>query len=462
MTANILIVDDLDANIKLLEAKLASEYYVVHAATNGRQALKILGNYKIDVILLDIMMPGMDGFETCRRIKANPDTMYIPVVMLTALTEIEDRVKGLEAGADEFLTKPVNEVALFARVKSLMRMKNAIDQIEIRSKTNAEFGINSLVLDDNFIKNTVLIVDDDSVQARNISKVINKLTFQVKIFDCVLYSKGSTTLMTDIEAVVSEFRPDLIIISSHITSEDPLRICAALKSKPELKNSGFIMLAEDESKIVMKGLEIGINDYFVYPIDDNELMARTRSQLRRKKYQDQLNQDLTETLDSAVKDSLTNTFNRRYFDSHIKQLVDKSKETSKPLFLMMLDLDYFKDVNDTYGHQTGDYILKKFAEIMKDSVRVTDLIARYGGEEFIITVYDDINKSSVLEIANRIRTNLEKHNFVIPDINNHLRQTVSIGITDYRNSEDIDDFIKRSDEALYNAKQGGRNRIIML
>ena len=150
MTATVLVVDDLDANVKLLEAKLLSEYYTVVTATNGVNALKALSENKIDIVLLDVMMPEMDGFETCTRIKSNPDTTHIPVVMVTALSDIEDRVKGLEAGADEFLTKPINDTALFARVKSLTRMKTVIDELKLRNNTVSELGGKVLVPKQNF------------------------------------------------------------------------------------------------------------------------------------------------------------------------------------------------------------------------------------------------------------------------------------------------------------------------
>src|SRR6201747_3028379 len=123
MSARILVVDDVPANFKLLEARLSAEYFDVVTASNGAQALEICARAECDIILLDVMMPDMDGFEVCRRLKSNPATHYIPVVMVTALDSPSDRVRGLEAGADDFLTKPVNDLALFARVRSLVRLK---------------------------------------------------------------------------------------------------------------------------------------------------------------------------------------------------------------------------------------------------------------------------------------------------------------------------------------------------
>ena len=127
MSARVLVVDDILPNVKLLEAKLASEYYDVLTATNGMDALEKVASQSPDIVLLDVMMPGMDGFEVCARIKADPSTAHIPVVMVTALTDTADRIKGLEAGADDFLSKPLNDIALMSRVRSLVRLKMTVD-----------------------------------------------------------------------------------------------------------------------------------------------------------------------------------------------------------------------------------------------------------------------------------------------------------------------------------------------
>jgi two-component system cell cycle response regulator len=132
MSARILVVDDIETNRRLLEARLSAEYFEVVEAEDGEAALKAARDHAPDLILLDIMMPGMDGFETCRRLKADPTLRHIPVVMVTALDQRDDRIKGLEAGADEFLTKPVDDVALFARVRSLLRLKVVMDELRLR------------------------------------------------------------------------------------------------------------------------------------------------------------------------------------------------------------------------------------------------------------------------------------------------------------------------------------------
>lgn len=457
MSANILIVDDIETNIKLLEAKLLNEYYTVFKASSGKEALNILKKEKVDIVLLDVMMPEMDGFEVCKKIKSDPETTHIPVVMVTALSDVDDRVKGLEAGADEFLTKPINDNALFIRIKSLSRMKSLIDELKIRNSTNALLGGINVEIHDDFADKKILLINDDVVQAKNIKQMLLKITSNVKVI--------SNSEETD---TINEYKPDLIVISSTLENEDPLRVGAILRGKPEI--SGVILILqiyedengnENQMQLVMKGFELGINDYFVYPIDESELAARIKTQLRRKQYQDNLRNDLEQSVNLAAKDGLTGLFNRRYFDVHIKQMVEKGNKEGIKLYLLMCDIDNFKHVNDTYGHQAGDKVLITTSNILKNTFRVTDLIARFGGEEFTILL-NDINIDQAIYTAERVRVKIESMNFQIDEQEEPLKKTVSIGVTEYKKGESIEDFIERSDKAMYEAKTTGKNKVVKL
>ena len=167
MSGRVLVVDDVEANVKLLEAKLSSEYFEVLSAYDGRTALQIAGAELPDVILLDVMMPRMDGFEACRQLKANPRTADIPVVMVTALSDVANRVRGLEAGADDFLTKPGNDIALFARVRSLVRLKRMMEELRVRESICGRFGDRDAPAAEDAGPARILIVDDDEFAARN-------------------------------------------------------------------------------------------------------------------------------------------------------------------------------------------------------------------------------------------------------------------------------------------------------
>ena len=451
MSATILVVDDLEQNVKLLEAKLMNEYYMVLSANSGQEALDILAHNKIDIILLDVMMPGMDGFETCRRIKQNPHTRHIPVVMVTALTDVEDRIKGLEAGADEFLKKPINDTALFARIKSLARMKNVIEELKLRNKINKEFGETLENIEDSFASSKIIVLDDDIVQAKNIKTSIQPLIPSVKII----------TNAQDLLANSETEEADLIIISCQLM-DDPLRISVQLGSHPKFRHAVLMLLAQEEDMpMVIRSMDLGINDYFLYPVEQSELHARLKTQLKRKIYQDQLRHELEERVNLSTKDSLTGVFNRRYFDVHIKQMIDKVQNSDQQLSLLLLDMDHFKTINDTYGHQAGDEVLKSLGNLLKDSFNITDLIARYGGEEFIVLLGDADLKLST-DIADKACQKIANFSFAIPNQTAPLRVTVSIGVAEYIQGESIESFISRADQALYTAKKHGRNCVISL
>src|SRR5690606_13687220 len=175
MTARILVVDDIPANVKLLEARLLAEYFEVVTAYSGAEALEACENGKIDVVLLDVMMPDMDGFEVCRRLKADAATQHIPVVMVTALDQVSDRVRGLEAGADDFLTKPVNDLQLMTRVKSLVRLKTLTDELRLRAATTRNIGIEELLSRRSAtaeVAARVLLVDERAASAERVGKML--------------------------------------------------------------------------------------------------------------------------------------------------------------------------------------------------------------------------------------------------------------------------------------------------
>src|SRR6266576_5300237 len=175
MTARVLVVDDVPANVKLLEARLSAEYFDVVTAMNGAEALAICERAECDIVLLDVMMPDMDGFEVCRRLKAGLTTHHIPVVMVTALDQPSDRVKGLESGADDFLTKPVSDIALIARVRSLARLKMMTDELRMRAVTSREIGIESPereALAEAGRNGRILIVDDRDSSAERLSTAL--------------------------------------------------------------------------------------------------------------------------------------------------------------------------------------------------------------------------------------------------------------------------------------------------
>ncbi|MEM9676734.1 MAG: PleD family two-component system response regulator [Pseudomonadota bacterium] len=454
MTARVLVVDDIVANVKLMQARLMAEYFEVLTASNGPEALALCAQGKCDIVLLDVMMPGMDGYEVCRRLKADAKTAHIPVIMVTALDQPSDKLAGLEAGADDFLTKPVNDIALTTRVKSLARLKMVTDELQLRVSTNEGLGIggnanaNSQLHDGRNGK--ILIVDDKPSSFDRMSRI---LTAEQSV------SVVSNPQEALFKAAEDDF--DLVIVSLAIEDFDALRLCSQLRSLDRTRMIPLLLVTrEGEDSQLIRAIDLGVNDYIQRPVEANELLARCRTQVRRKRANDQLRDNVQQTMEMAIKDPLTGLYNRRYFDTHMEALLDKACASGQALSLMVLDIDHFKMVNDTYGHQAGDEVLKTFAERIQRNMRSKNLVCRFGGEEFVI-VLPETDSDLAFVIADRMRKEIADSPFLVLNGSVQIAVTVSAGIASLTGPQDHTvDMVKRADAALYDAKRNGRNQVV--
>jgi two-component system cell cycle response regulator len=453
MTARVLVVDDVPANVKLLEARLSAEYFDVITAHSGPEALAIAERAECDIILLDIMMPDMDGFEVCRKLKSNPATHHIPVIMVTALDQPADRVRGLEAGADDFLTKPVGDVALISRVRSLTRLKMVTDELRLRAQTSREIGIESPereAVTDTGRHGRVLIVDD---RPSSYERILAVLASEHKV---EVETHPSEALF---HAAEGDF--DLLLVSLSLRDFDGLRLCSQVRSLERTRNVPILAIADGDNQTrLVRGLEIGVNDYLVRPIDKNEMLARVRTQIKKKRYSERLRDNVQMSIEMAITDALTGLFNRRYMETHLATLVEQAAARGKPIAVLVVDIDYFKAVNDSHGHDAGDDVLREFALRIRKSIRNIDLACRYGGEEFVIVMPEtDIAVATI--VAERLRRRIASEPFTIAQGACNLDVTISIGIAARADEGDnAATILKRADTALYRAKRDGRNRVV--
>jgi two-component system cell cycle response regulator len=453
MTARILVVDDIPANVKLLEARLLAEYFDVLTAADGYEALAICERNQVDLILLDIMMPGIDGFEVCERLKASPRTSHIPVVMVTALDQAADRVRGLKAGADDFLTKPVNDLQLISRVKSLLRLKTLSDELRIRAETAHTMGMDDMLragegrADE---AGQVMLVDGRANSQERIVKTLKPIA------DVVAISDPQAALF---EAAESPF--ELVIVNANFDDYDPLRLCSQLRSLERTRFLPILLITEQGADdMVVRALDLGVNDYIVRPLDPNELVARSLTQIRRKRYNDRLRASVKQSIELAVTDALTGLHNRRYLDNHLNLLFNRSMARGRPLSVLITDIDRFKQVNDIHGHDAGDEVLKEFANRVRSTVRGADLACRFGGEEFVVMM-PDTSPEVAAGVAERLRAAVENTPFTLKRSGELLNVTASFGIASRASSVITpDQLMKQADLALYEAKNTGRNRVV--
>jgi two-component system cell cycle response regulator len=453
MTARVLVVDDVPANVKLLEARLSAEYFDVATALSGAEALTLAERAECDIILLDVMMPDMDGFEVCRRLKSNPVTHHIPVVMVTALDQPSDRVRGLEAGADDFLTKPVTDVALISRVRSLSRLKMVTDELRMRALTTKEIGIQNPereAVAEVGRNGRILIVDD---RQSSYERIVGTLSAE--------HSVDVEANPNDALFRVAEGDYELVIVSLGLKDFDGLRLCSQIRSLERTRNMPILAIAEaDNNARLVRGLEIGVNDYLIRPIDKNEMLARVRTQIKKKRYTERLRDNVQASIEMAITDALTSLYNRRYMETHLTALVEQAAQRGKPIAVMILDIDFFKSINDGHGHDAGDDVLREFAVRIRKSIRNIDLACRYGGEEFVI-VMPETDMAVASMVAERIRRRIATEAFPIQQASKSLEVTISIGLAALNGAEDnAAAMLKRADTALYRAKRDGRNRVV--
>jgi two-component system, cell cycle response regulator len=450
MTARILIIDDVPANTRLLEAKLSAEYYQVASGRDGFEALRLAGEWQPDLILLDVMMPGMDGFECCRQLKESTATRHIPVVMVTALGEQSERLRGLEAGADDFLTKPVEYDTLMARVRSLVRLKRLLDEWRARGETVRALGLSAEPEQVPSVTGArALVIDDWDVGGQAIQDALAR--------DGIVTSRASSEAEAMALSTTRSF--DLIVLSLAMSGEDPLKLTSSLRASDATREVPMLLITEpEEHEKLLRGFDLGANDWLVLPLDANELRVRARNQIRRKFYQDRLREDLGQALELALTDSLTGLYNQRYLIRHLRGLLTANPD--REVAVLMLDVDHFKQVNDDHGHAAGDRALRAIGETLRANTRVFDSLARYGGEEFVV-VLPGSNPDEAVAAAERLRAAVEAMAFA-PEPGRLYRLSVSIGVAcGGSGTETSEALLRDADMALYAAKRAGRNRVVL-
>ncbi len=412
MTARILVVDDVPANTRLLEAKLGAEYYQVATAHSGYDAIGLAQTWQPDLILLDVMMPEIDGYETCRRLKEDGRTLHIPVVMVTALSEPEERLRGLEAGADDFLTKPVDYDTLLARTKSLVRLKRLLDEWRVRGETARALGIGGDNLPPPSVSGArALVVDDFEPSTIGMQDAL--------AHEGILAARATSEAEALQLAGAMDF--DLIVLSLSLTNDDPLRLAARLRAAERTQNVPLLLVADPEQK-------------------------------------DRLRADLGHALEMALTDPLTGFYNQRYLMRHLRGLL--ASGDPHRLAVMMIDVDHFKSINDRWGHPIGDQALRMIADSLRRRIRVFDSIARYGGEEFA-AVMPGTTPEDALAAAERLRSAIADMQF-FPEPGLRHPLTVSIGISCGRHAGTTPErLLQEADQALYQAKREGRNRTVV-
>lgn len=417
MKKTILCIDDIKTNLFTIQSvieDLADELYDVVLAQSASDGLQVLLKQKIDIILLDVMMPDIDGFEAAKIIKSNKKIKDIPIVFVTANKDSKTIENCYKVGGDDYINKPFNHVELLARLSFHLKLKEKDEQL----KKEKEYVQNILNLQENIVITT------------NSKEIINVNNAFLEFFDY----KTLKTFQEKHICICSTFVEEDGYFSLSLVDENSKWVDEVIKLSKEKDVLVKIIQNADEYIFNIKAASFA-NQYIVTLTDITQISQQSLE------YQHEANYD-----------KLTQIYNRNMFHTLMKTKINSFKKEQKTFVFIILDIDYFKKVNDTYGHLVGDNVLINIAKLIKEHIRDSDVFARWGGEEFVLAF--DVNLSKGVEIANNLRVNIEKEEF---DVVKEL--TCSFGITEFEFNDTLESMIKRADLALYEAKNSGRNRV---
>lgn len=447
MPGRILIVDDLAASVKVLAAKLTSEFYDVLTAHDGPAALDAVSRDCPDLVLLDVMMPGMDGFEVCEKIKQTAKTAHIPVVMVTALNDVRDRVRGMRAGADDFLSKPVNDTMLFARVNSLIRMKRTVDQWILHRETSRELGvdIDTVLTGDDGRRAAIAVFDSSDIHGANIRDILMHQDHRVDL----------VSNYEDTQGKIFTSKPDVVIISLDYDSDNALSLASRIRNTTEFRDIPILLIGDgDDESGLIKGLDLGIDDCISRPVDDQEIVARVRTQVRRRRYQERFRQSWGVGGPTPVIDPATGLHSHRYFTLHLGRMIDDAVKSDTPLSVVLIGLDRVQPTTDNRTSVMTDAMLKLLAGRILSNVRGFDLVARYGSEMFMVAM-PDTDAHVARSVVERLRTRIagqpftDTHSATAGDVDLILKAGIETAAS---NGEDAAALIARAEAAFEIAK----------
>jgi two-component system cell cycle response regulator len=450
-TARVLVVDDEPMIVDSLALGLRSKGYEVIKAFSGEEAIRKAAEEYPDLVLLDVRMPDLDGYEVTRRLKGDARTLQIPIVLVTALFDAHDKAVGLEAGADEFLSKPVDQAELLVRISSILRLKQYREQLRSRSMSGDK---------------TVPEGEADFAASGEAPRILLSLAnggldglrdlFAAKGFDVRAAQRAEDLARAEGLAGAS-----LIILDAEGRGAEALEICRQLKQREETRFTPLVVLdPENDPESRVRFLSSGADDIMMPPVDAREILARVGRLLKQKGELESLRARYRSALSASANDALTGLFNQGYFKRFLILELKRSLRQSHPTSLVLMDIDDFKSMNDSLGHLAGDHILGELAGRIRSCIREIDLPARYGGEEFVV-VLPYTGREGAVVVAERIRAAIAAREFLQGSSFPCVQVTVSMGVAvGPENGSQPEELIGAADSLLYEAKRGGKNRIV--
>lgn len=458
MAGDILIIDCVATNRIVLKVKLLAAQYRVRLCASLAEAQVEIDASLPDLIMLDTATDDGALLAFCRTLKAGPETSLIPIIATGGFVTPRDRVNALEAGADDVLSKPFDDQILQARIRSLLRSRDARQELRMREGTRTALGFAEACADFTAAANVVIATENGEI-APDFDAVKRELENCDVASSPFEHLTRESTTKTPTDLYVLDFRTELD------DDKSLFRLLSELRSQSASRHAGILaLLPPDARQAAAMALDLGANDIVCAPVDAAEIRHRCAVLIQAKHEADALRRTVETGLEAAITDPLTGLFNRRYALPHLSRLSEQSHQNGRQFAIMVLDLDYFKSINDTHGHKAGDDILKQVASRLQGNLRAVDLLARIGGEEFLVA----IPNSDVVHArtaAERLCNLIGDTPFFVGVDQTEVRVTMSVGVSLSDGLEtrgvidDLEDLVNAADVALYAAKSGGRNKV---
>lgn len=456
MIGKILIVDDVSTNRIVFKVKLTAAGYSAVMAADGASCLSLARSERPDVILLDLMLPDMSGIEVLRQLKSNPATRRIPVVMFSSEQDPVRRVAALQAGAADFLSRPIDDEVLLARLRGLLRAREAAGGF-----ATPEGGLGLLGLAESAptfdAPGQIALIMARTEAALHLRKQLSTVGQDrvVILAPEEVHSEQAQTL-----------QPDVYLIDADINAEGGgLRLMSDLLSRGTSRNAAYCIYSQTPGGVApAMAFDLGANDVVEARITPSELAVRLHRLVLHKREMDQMRASVQDGLRLAMIDPLTGLHNRRYGLAQLNAIVAAALSDGSEFAVMVIDLDRFKSVNDRWGHAAGDSVLIEVSARLASNLRASDLLARIGGEEFLIAL-PRTSQAEAAIVAERLCRAAEKLPVVLAD-GTAIRVTISIGMTvgcaAMGTTVNVSDIVDQADRALMSSKAGGRNKVTVL
>ncbi len=452
MSGRILIVDSVSTNRIVMRVKMLAARYDVDAVASCAEAERTIVHSPPDLILINLTDQSEDGHGFCRRLRASPLTDSIAIISVGMSDSSIARFNALDAGADDVLPRPISDVLLLARVRSLMRRRNMARELQMRDGTNRNFGFNETPAR-RVAPARITLLSDDLPRARVMADLI---AAGMAVSPRVITTDSALIEAADVGVT------DLFVIDGNaagMSAAQLFRLVADLRARESTRLAAqMIVLPHHAVEPAAMLLDLGADEVVLGDICPEEIVMRTRMLLSHKFNQDRLR----DGLHAAMTDALTGLYNRRYAETHLRRMAEQAHATGSQYALMMVDIDHFKQINDACGHAAGDLVLRALADRLRQNFRPEDLVARIGGEELLVAM-PRTTLAEAKAAAQRLRRLVNIRPFAIGDGRNDIHVTVSVGVAlDAINPDTITslgDLFKRADAALYLAKSAGRDAI---